>query len=232
MKTIIDHDSLSRRARLAHIASLGGLLVLLASVAVSLWNPAWSVLSSAMLFGGFAVSVLGIAYANRWVKKPRPEFILDQSLKSLSDQHRLYHYTSLGDHILLTPNGVVVLETVNLEGQFTYLDGKWKQKMTMGRALRYIVEEKLGNPTAEAQAQTQALEKYLGEHLPDGTHLPVHSLVVFSHPLASVKADKSPMPVVQPDKLAKKVPHPGNKLAPEVYQLAREALDRLLPAEG
>jgi Nuclease-related domain len=229
MKTIIDGNSLARRARIAHTASLGGLLVLLGSVAISLWKPNLQVLSSIMLFGGFAVAVLGIAYANRWVKKPRPEFILDQSLKGLSDQHRMYHYTPLGDHILLTPNGVVVLETVNLEGQFTYLDGKWKQKMSIGRALRYIVEEKLGNPTAEAQTQVQSMENYLQEKLPGETKVPVQALVVFSHPLASVKVDKSPLPVVQPEKLAKKVPHPGSKLPPEVYQQAREALDRLVP---
>lgn len=234
MKSLIDRQALNRRARIAHSASLGGLLVLLGSVAVSLWKPDWTLLTSIMLFGGFAVSVLGIAYANRWVKKPRPEFILDQALKGLSDQHRLYHYTPLADHLLLTPNGVVVLQTVNLEGQFTYREGRWRQKMSLGRAMRYIVEEKLGDPIAQALGQAEAIASYLQQSLPEGSRVPVQALVVFTHPLAAVKTDDAPIPVVIPEKLARKVPHPGAKLSPEIYQHVRQVLDALLPiqAEG
>lgn len=232
MKSVIDQPALNRRARIAHAASLGGLLVLLGSVAVSLWKPDWTLLSSFMLFGGFVVSILGIAYANRWVKKPRPEFVLDQALKGLSDQHRLYHYTPLADHLLLTPNGVIVLETVNLEGQFTYQAGKWKQKMSLGRAMRYIVEEKLGDPIAQALGQAEAIASYLQGKLPEGSRVPVQALVVFTHPLALVKTDKAPIPVVIPEKLARKLPHPGVKLPPELYQLVRQQLDSLLPTSA
>ena len=227
MKAFIDTPKVQRRARVAHIASLGGLIILLGSVALSLWRPDSILLSGLLIFIGGATSMVGIYFANRWVKKPRPEEILDKALRGLSDQHRLYHYTPYGDHLLLTPNGVVVLETVNLEGQFRYQDGKWKQKLTMGRALRYIVEEKLGNPSQQAQQQARYLETYLVEGLEGTLKLPVDALVVFTHPLATVEARKSPLPVVQPDKLTKKVPHPGNKLPPDAYSHLRSRLDAL-----
>jgi hypothetical protein len=227
MKTIIDQTAMRRRASLAHTASLGGLLVLLGSVAVSLWKPELTWLSGAMLFGGGAAAMVGIYFANRWVKKPRPEDILDKALKGLSDQHRLYHYTPYGDHLLLTSNGVVILYTINLEGQFWYQDGRWRQKMTMGRALRFLVEEKLGDPNQEIQQQQPALEKYLSEDLPADTHIPLQALIVFTHPLAEVKAEKSPTLVLTPDKLAKKIPHPAPKLPPEVYLHLRSRLDEL-----
>jgi hypothetical protein len=229
MKIIVDLPTLRRRARLSHAASLGGLLILLASVALSMWKPELSTLSTVILFAGGATSMMGIYYANRWVKRPRPEEILNQALKGLSDQHRLYHYTRLGDHLLLTPNGVVILETVNLEGQFTYQDGRWRQKLNLGRALRIIVEERLGNPTASALQQMQKLYTYLHEGLSEEVNIPMQALVVFTHPLAQVKVDKSPLPVVQPEKLAKKVPHPGAKLPPEIYNHLRQRLDALLP---
>lgn len=227
MKAIFDRASLRRRASLAHTASLGGLLILLGSVAVSLWKPELIWVSGAMLFGGGAAAMVGIYFANRWVKKPRPEDILDQALKGLSDQHRIYHYTPYGDHILLTPNGVVILEAVNLEGQFSYADGRWKQRLTMGRALRFLVEERLGDPIREAQSQMQALERYLAVDLPTDTPIPLQALIIFTHPLAEVKAEKSPLPVLQPEKLAKKVPHPAPKLIPEVFQHLRSRLDAL-----
>jgi hypothetical protein len=200
-----------------------------------MFRPNWTVLGSLMLFGGFALAMVGIYYANRWVKKPRPELILEKSLKGLSDTHRLYHYTRLGDHILLTPNGVVALETVNLEGKFTYQSGKWKQKMTISRAMRYLVEEKLGDPVAAAESSMELVKRFLlGSASEDQESqvrsIPIQALVVFSHPMAQVTAKDSPLPVVQPDKLLKKIPHPGQKLDPLVYQYVRGKLDELLPA--
>ena len=227
MKVIIDRQALRRRATIAHTASLGGLLVLLGSVAVSLWSPEFNWISSLMLFAGGVIAMGGIFYANRWVKKPRPEFILDQSLKGLSDQHRLYHYTPFAEHLMLTPNGMVVLETVNLEGQFTYKDGRWKQKMTAGRAMRYIVEERLGNPIADAQTRVDAVQNHLLADLLDDVKIPVQALVVFTHPMAVVKVDNPPMPVFAVDKLAKKIPHPGARLPNDVYAQIRQGLDGL-----
>lgn len=229
MKIIIDRHAIRRRASLAHAASLGGLLTLLGSVAISMWKPELQVFSTVILFVGGTVSMIGIYYANRWVKKPRPEDILDQALKGLSDQHRLYHYTPLGNHLLLTPNGVVVLETINLEGHFTYQDGRWRQKLGMGRALRYIVEEKLGDPTVLAQQQVESLSNYLKDGLPQGVKIPIQALVVFTHPLTELKIDKSPLPVVQPERLNRKIPHPQKKLSPELYQQLRQRMDALVP---
>lgn len=229
MKIIIDQPALRRRASLAHTASLGGLLVLLGSVALSLWKPTWSTISMLLLIAGFATSVVGIAYANRWVKRPRPEQVLGQALKGLSDQHRLYHYTRLGEHLLLTPNSLVVIETVPLEGLFSYKDGRWKQKLSISRATRFFVEERLGDPIQRAQSSTAAVQEYLEAGLPEGTHFPVQAVVVFTHPLAQVQADSLPAPVIPPEKLHKKLPRPAAKLDAAVYQHARERLDALLP---
>jgi hypothetical protein len=67
----------------------------------------------------------GIHFANRWVRKPRPEASLPLALKSFDDKYRLYLYPSLPfDHILLTPAGVIALETTNLAGRVSLREGQ------------------------------------------------------------------------------------------------------------
>src|SRR3972149_3196953 len=152
MKAIIDSVKVQRRARASHAASLGGLLTMLAGVALPLWRPALATPAAVLIATGFAAASVGIFFANRWVKKPRPEQALDQALKGLDDRCRLYHYLNRGsDHLLLMPGGLVVLETRAGEGVFEYRDGRWHQKITLGKALRYFVEEMLGDPIADAR---------------------------------------------------------------------------------
>ncbi len=110
---------MNARAGLANLASVGGLVLLLASMLMPLFWPALAKLASVLLIVGLGAAMIGIYFANRWVRKPRPEKSLDKALKSFDDRHHLYHYPSQPcDHILLTPTGVIALEVVNLSGSF------------------------------------------------------------------------------------------------------------------
>ena len=141
---------------------------------------------------GFAISTIGIYFANRWVRKPRPEDTLALALKGLGEPHRIYHYLLPADHVLLTPGAVVVIETVNLEGQFTYRAGRWKQQMPLSRALRFFVEETFGNPTARAEAEAERMRAALQARLPAGeAAVPVVPIVLFVNPNAEVVANST-----------------------------------------
>jgi hypothetical protein len=225
MKVLIDRERLSRRARWAHALSLGGLLTILASVALTLWRAQLQTVSMILLVGGFTCAVIGIYQANRWVKRPRPEDTLQRALKGVGEQYRLYHYLLPADHVLLTPSGIVILETCSLEGAFTYRDGRWRQRITPGRAMRFFVEETFGNPIERAQAEAQAITGLLRPGLPDGARVPVQAMVVFVNPAAEVQADSPPIPVCQPDKLRKRLPQNLPKLEAGVYEQVRSALD-------
>ncbi|MEJ2351767.1 MAG: nuclease-related domain-containing protein [Anaerolineales bacterium] len=227
MKVIIDQESIRRRARLSHAASLGGLLAILASVAISLWKPQWSTLTAVILVLGFAISVTGIYYANRWVKKPRPEDTLNQALKSANDQYRLYHYCFPCDHVLLMPNGIAVLETVNLEGEFTYRDGKWRQKITPGRAMRYFVEEKLGDPIERAKGCASLIKELVANDIDKDANIVVHPIVVFTNPFVELKVEKAPIAVCQPKALRNRLPKGLPKMPPDVYRQVQSRLDEL-----
>ena len=230
MKILIDQVKVQRRRRLSNIASVGGLLLLLASVVLPLVRlEDYATYSTVLMVLGLAIAMVGIYFANRWVKKPRPEDQLDNALKSLGDFHRLYHYPKLPcDHVLLTPWGVLVLETINLEGEFHYKDGRWKEKMGLGRALRYIVEEHLGNPIKSALASEGYLKGRLNDETPGGRDIPVHSVVVFVHPAAVLDVESSETPVCKVEKLRRYANLKTGKLSVDLYDRARKFLDEAL----
>jgi hypothetical protein len=227
MITIVDRPKLKNRAALSNLASSGGLILLLASVALPLFLPKWAQYSFVTMAVGLGVAMVGIYFANRWAKRPRPEDRLDLALKSLNDSHHMFHYPALAcDHVLLTPNGIVLLETVNLGGEFYYQNQRWKETMSMGRAIRYIVEEHLGDPIRSVRQMENYLRERLQEELGGDQPIPIKSIVVFVHPGAHLEIEGSSIPVCKPEKLRKQVAFQGPKLEPEVY----ERLDGFLRA--
>jgi len=225
MKSHINQPKIARRATFSNIASVGGLFLLLASVVIPLFWEAYVLYANLLLIAGLGVSMTGIYFANRWVKKPRPEASLDTTLKSLSNAHQLYHYPSLPcDHVLLTPNGVFVLEVVNLAGQFTYKKGRWRENISLGRALRYIVEEHLGDPLKSARLGAVYLEKRLRQVVGEEAALPVKGVVVFTHPAVRLEIENPPLPVCTLDKLKKQLQLPGPRLEGAVYDQVAEYL--------
>lgn len=215
-------------ASLAHAGSVGGLLLLLGGVLLSLFVPSLSTLSLILMLVGVVVSVLGIHNANIWVKKPRPESVLDAELKGLTDSYRVYHYPALPyDHILLGPSGVFVIETVNLEGEFSYQEGRWKEKMSMGRAVRYVVEEHLGDPTRDAADFAVNLEAHLKNEA--GVKVNVTPLVIFIHPRAEILIKNPPVAVTTPKKLKNLVAGKTAKIPDETYKKVRAFLDGRMP---
>jgi hypothetical protein len=225
MKSLIDQAAIRRKATIAHVASVGGLLILLVGVLFPYWLPKLANLTIVFILAGFALAAVGVFLANRWVKKPRPEDVLDRTLKSLSDQFRLYHYQTPWDHLLLTPNGLIILDVINLEGIFTYEDQHWKQKMTMGRAFRYFFEERLGDPVKRVQQGIQDLTNRIRQELPGCGPIPVTGLIVFIHPLSEVTAKETPVAVCNPKNLQKRIPVQGNRLSPDAYHSLQEYLD-------
>ena len=158
MKSYIDQRKVSRRALFANIASIGGMILLLVSILFPLYRPLASGPALIMMAAGLGIAMVGIYFANRWVRKPRPETVLDHVLKSLNDSYKIYHYPALPcDHILLTPNGTFVLETVSLSGSFSYKNGHWKEKMTLGRALRMLLKNTWGIQLNQPAARRSSL---------------------------------------------------------------------------
>ncbi|OGO25395.1 MAG: hypothetical protein A2W33_02770 [Chloroflexi bacterium RBG_16_52_11] len=229
MKVIIDRKKIGTRQKLSNFASLGGLLLLLVSVVLPLIDVTWNTYSTIIMVIGLAMAMIGIYFANRWVKKPRPEALLDETLINLHDTYRLYHYPALPcDHVMLTPGGVVVLETNNLEGKFSYKNGRWREKIGLGKVLRYLVEVHLGNPIRSAMDDVSYLKDQLSVRIPGGETIPVWCVVVFVHPRAVLEIEGAEIPVCKVEKLRKHVTARSTRLPPQLYEGARKVIEGVL----
>ena len=227
MKIYIDRQKVNARAAAANAASVGGLLLLLASVLAPLfWQQLASFALVLLLLGGITAMV-GIYLANRWVRRPRPEDSLDKALKSLDDGFRLYHYPSLPcEHILLSPSGIVALEVVNLPGSFSYRQGRWKEAMTMGRALRYMVEPRVEDPVTLALGLKEELRRWFQGRLASGAAVPMNVMTVFSHPAVDLEISDPSVPAYALAKLRKHVVPQGARLAPGLYEELSACLEQ------
>jgi len=226
MKQVIDRDRINRNAMLSNVGSIGGLIILLASVLLPIFVPGTATFSVILMIAGFALSMVGIYYANRWIRKPRPEDRLEKVLKGLDDKYILFHYPHLPtDHIVLSPAGVTVLETVNIDGMYTYLDGKWKESMTIGRALRYIVEEHLGDPTRAASDSAGFIKAKLDALAGISNPVPVKAVVVFTHPATRLDLKNPPIPAIMAEKLRKQVEAGSTRLPQQDYDLVLSYLE-------
>jgi hypothetical protein len=229
MKVYIDRQKLNARAQAAHFASIGGLALLLLSVAVPLFLPNLAGITSVVMVIGAMGAMVGIYLANRWVRRPRPEESLDKALRAFDDNYRIFHYPSSlpCEHVLLTPQGVIALEVVNLNGYFSYRNGRWKEAMTMGRALRYLVEERVSDPVLLAQAMIKELGDRFEKELGEPTAISIKALTVFTHPAVELEVEGGPIPAVKAEKLRKQVSMPGSRLESETYEKICAYLERL-----
>lgn len=227
MKIFINKSKVNIRARLSNFVSLGGLILLLASVLIPLFRSSLANIAYILMVVGMGMAMIGIYFANRWVRKPRPEESLAKALKSFDDKFALFHYPKLPcDHLLLTPTGVVAIEVINLAGSFSYKNGKWKEAMTIGRALRYIVEERVSNPILVAKQAAEDLEKLLMKDLDTDCSITVRPIVVFTHPLVKLDIENAPILVTKLEKLKKQITNKSARLSPELYDKTSAFLQR------
>ncbi len=227
MKIYIDRPKLNARASLANFASVGGLVILLASVVVPLFLPGTATLSLILLIVGASTAMVGIYLANRWIRKPRPEESLDKALKAFDDHYRIYHYPSLPcDHLLLTPAGVTAFEVVNLNGSFSYRDGRWKEAMTIGRALRYMVEPRVEDPLVLGRGLVEELGDRFRKELGADVVIPIKALTVFTHPGVDLEIEGASFPACRIDKLRKQSTLEADRLTSETYDKLAAFLEK------
>jgi len=85
MKVITNDRLIKRNSRIGQIATVSGLLVLVGGMVIAFRNPNSASISWLALIAGFALSQIGLYFGNRWGRHPRPDELLDQGLKGLSD---------------------------------------------------------------------------------------------------------------------------------------------------
>jgi hypothetical protein len=83
MKIVTNLKLIKRNAKIGQYTSLGALVVLGIGLYITFKYPTLFAYSLAALLIGFFMSQLGINFTNRWGRNPRPDDVIDKSLKGL-----------------------------------------------------------------------------------------------------------------------------------------------------
>lgn len=229
MRIITNEKLIRRNSRLGQYASLGGLAILAGGFFISLRFPQYTLIAWLALLLGFILSQVGLYYANRWGRSPRPDQHLDEALKGLDDRNVLYHYTSPTHHLLVGPLGVWLLLPYHQAGTIVYEKNHWKQKggSLLQKYLRLFAQEGMGRPDLEATAEIEALQKYLKKRMPDTDLPPINTIMVFTSEKAVIETEDTPIPAVYAKKLKDWIRKMGKEksLAPEKAMSIQDAIE-------
>lgn len=154
-----------------------GVLIIGLVLAYTSTNPNILIVQLVTLAAGWLFSQISIFLAHRYIRKPRPDMVLDNALKKLKDV-RLYHYVGPVPHLLLTKNGPIVLNTKYQIGKITADGAKWRQT---GVGLQRIFgQQSLGNPNKQAANLVSALANFVRKKAPTIEDVPVGVVNVFT----------------------------------------------------
>jgi hypothetical protein len=151
---------------------------------------------------GFALTSVGTIFQNRWGR--RPDHGLEDALKGLDERYTLYNYRLGAAHVLTGPGGVVVLYPKYQYGPITVQKGKWLAPSMRRGFLGLFNNDPLGNPSAEAAYEIDALTKFLKKNAPEVEVAP-QAVIVFMSPRAEVSAKESPVPALHVKQLKEHV---------------------------
>lgn len=205
MRVSTNTQMIRRRRRLGMTVSLTGIAILAAGMFTSLRTQdqpqlVWVPLASLVV--GFLLAQFGSYNLRRWGRSPRPDQILEDSMKGFDDRYHFYVWTLPAPYVLLSPHGIYVLVTRDQTGQITVNGSTWKAKLTLSRVLLLFAQEGLGNPTEEARGQVARLQEWLQGTLPE-VAANVQPVIVFIDPRAALQITDPGVPVMDAKSLKK-----------------------------
>lgn len=202
MRLVVNNGYVKRRKRMSRLMILGGLLLFAASFPL-LTVPSLIIFSYVTLIAGFLVFNSGMQGTAKWSHRPRPDEVIDNSLRRLNDRYTLIHYPEMSglrpEHVLVYPGGLVVITSREAYGTIQVNGNKWKKS---GKLLSFLSfgGPQLGNPTNDNQRQRAALEGFLENHDLPGDDL-IDGIITFTHPKSNVEVIESDLTVVKSDEL-------------------------------
>jgi hypothetical protein len=200
MEVITNDRLIKRNARIGQISSLVGLLILGAGMYISFTQPELFSISLGALLVGFALSQVGIYFGNRWGRRPRPDELINQSLKGLDGRYSLYHYQSPSSHLLVGPAGVWAILPRHQRGKISFEKGRWRQRGG-NIYLKIFAQEGIGRPDLEINSELDSAKQYLSKLFPDEEIPEINAVLVFTNDRAEVQADNAPIPTLHIKKL-------------------------------
>jgi hypothetical protein len=204
MKTVTNENLIKRNAKIGQYTSMGSLVVLGLGLYLTFKMPDKFAYSLAALLIGFFMSQVGINFTNRWGRNPRPDDIIDKSLKGLGREFTIYHYVTPVSHLLIGPAGIWTIIPYFQSGTVVYEKNRWRVKGGgfLQGYMRLFGQENLGRPDLESVAEIDSAKRYLKRVLPEGSDIPeIKAALLFANPKVELKVEDAPIPAMQPKDL-------------------------------
>lgn len=148
---------------------------------LSINNPDYFRPTLILLALGFVSAIISSHLANNWVREPRADQVLEQTLKKFGNDYTLLNYVGPAPHLLVAPDGVYTFVVKNQKGEIRINGKRVSRKFTWGRVLRFFSDEGLGSPMTEAETRAKQVAKFLHQNLSESDVPYVKPVVVFSH---------------------------------------------------
>ena len=228
MNIVRNEKLIQRNSQIAKFTMLGGLLVLGGGMIISFRYQDQVALSLGALLVGFLLSQIGIYFSNRWGRRPRPDELIDQSLKGLDNKFMLYHYSTPVQHLLVGPSGIWILLPYYQRGTIGFKNGRWQQRGG-NLYLKLFAQESLGRPDLEMMAEMDSLQKFLSQKLPDGAVPQIQAALVFFNPKVVIDIPEDADPPAETVTIGKlkelvRKPAKGKGLAAEKVKTVQDVL--------
>ncbi len=227
MVILRDEARIYRLAKIGQYASLIGMLMLIGGLIIAFTSVENAFFYQLLaLTAGWLISQVGMYLAQRYLREPRPDQVLDDAVKKVARDGRFYHYLLPAPHVLLTPNGIVVFAP-KFQGGVISADGdKWTQKGVGFR--KYFGQEGVGNPSREAEKMVAALADFLRKNAPSVAEAPIGVLIVFTSKGVNLNVAKSDIPAMHFTKVKGflKRQRRAESLAAADYKAIRAAFDQ------
>lgn len=209
MQIVTNEKAIDRGKKIGRIATTAGTILLGVGFVVSVYillqagragaDPTiymrWQFISYVLVVLGFIISSIGNYNLGKWAAAPRAHEILSRVLRGLDDRYYLFNYLPPVEHLLQTPQGLVVLLARKQSGTI-YCDGdKWRQRLSFGRWFRTLGQSGLGQPPRELEQDVERVRKFLAQHFSQES-IPVTGAVAFIHPRVELQLRNPTVPAL------------------------------------
>lgn len=173
----------SRTQRIGMICILVSFLISLVGSFTSAYFLVY--LAYPFLIIGLPFWAMGRNNQKRMANTPRADHQLNAELKGLNNKYSLHHFARQGEqvieHMLITPSGVIVIQTSDAIGPVSCTGSekgdRWKSQSNLIDKFTGV-KPAIGNPSASLSASIQAVQQLLSASgKPD---VPVKGLIVFT----------------------------------------------------
>ncbi len=229
MIVIRDDARIARYRKISQYTSFLGLGILVGGLVLGFVDPErYFFLQVLALPIGWLLSQVGLYLAHRYLRRPRPDEVLDEELGKVARRGRMYHYVLPAPHVLLMPAGPIVFITKYQAGDISVEDDKWKQQ-GVSFLRKLFSQESLGNPTRDAENEVKALASFISKNAPEVEEVPIGAIIVFtSKNKAQLDLEGSSFPAMHATRLRGYFRQKSHRepLPEEDYKALREAFDR------